>query len=247
MQDATAASGHGVTFSLGGDVVDLAETPYGGASDGIGTAAAAIVLLLAFGSVLAMGLPVLTALAGIGTGLALIALIGHLIPAPVVQPDRGLHDRAGHRRGLRPVSGHPVPRGAAVRGRPEAALVTTMQTAGRSVLTAGTTVAIGMLGLLVLRQSLLNGVAVAAAADRGDDGPGRADAAAGAARLTGTRLARPSRLRLPAARPGRAPGPFRDLGLRRRSGGPRSCSAGPCWPPRQRPGSSRCSRRRRWA
>ena len=31
MHDATAASGNGVTFSLGGDVVDLAETPYGGA------------------------------------------------------------------------------------------------------------------------------------------------------------------------------------------------------------------------
>src|SRR5262249_11544812 len=29
MHDATAASGHGLRFSLGGDVVDLAETPYG--------------------------------------------------------------------------------------------------------------------------------------------------------------------------------------------------------------------------
>ncbi|HEY0717964.1 MAG TPA: MMPL family transporter, partial [Streptosporangiaceae bacterium] len=38
-----------------------------------------------------------------------------------------------------------------------------MQTAGRSVLTAGTTVAIGMMGLFVLRQPLMNGVAVAAA------------------------------------------------------------------------------------
>jgi uncharacterized membrane protein YdfJ with MMPL/SSD domain len=46
---------------------------------------------------------------------------------------------------------------------PEAA-VTAMRTAGVSVLTAGTTVVIGMLGLLVLRQSLLNGVAIAAAA-----------------------------------------------------------------------------------
>ena len=39
-----------------------------------------------------------------------------------------------------------------------------MRTAGRAVLTAGATVVIGMLGLLVLRQPLLNGVAVAAAA-----------------------------------------------------------------------------------
>ena len=39
-----------------------------------------------------------------------------------------------------------------------------MRTAGRTVLIAGTTVVIGMLGLLVLRQPLLDGVAVAAAA-----------------------------------------------------------------------------------
>ena len=50
-----------MTFSLGGDVVDQAETPYGGPSDGIGIGAAAIVLLIAFGSLLAMGLPIVTA------------------------------------------------------------------------------------------------------------------------------------------------------------------------------------------
>src|ERR1700753_2455754 len=51
MNEARAASGPGVTFSLGGDVVDQAETPYGGSSDGIGIAAAASVLLRAFGAV----------------------------------------------------------------------------------------------------------------------------------------------------------------------------------------------------
>jgi len=54
MHDAIVASGHGVTFSLGGDVVGQAETPYGGSSNGIGVGAAAIVLLIAFGSLLAM-------------------------------------------------------------------------------------------------------------------------------------------------------------------------------------------------
>jgi uncharacterized membrane protein YdfJ with MMPL/SSD domain len=82
IDDARAASGNGVTFSLGGDVVDLAETPYGGPSNGIGVGAAAIVLLIAFGSLLAMGLPIATALMGIGSGLALIALLGHIFPAP---------------------------------------------------------------------------------------------------------------------------------------------------------------------
>ena len=86
MHDATAASGHGITYSLGGDVVDLAETPYGGPTDGIGVGAAAVILLIAFGSFLAMGLPIATALLGIGGGLSLIGLLGHIFPAPSFSP-----------------------------------------------------------------------------------------------------------------------------------------------------------------
>ena len=194
MHDASAASGRGMTFSLGGDVVDLAETPYGGASDGIGTTAAAIVLLLTFGSLLAMSLPVVTALFGIGTGLSLIALIGHLIPAPSFGPivasliglgvgvDYALFLFTRFRDELR----------AGASG--EDALATTMRTAGRSVLTAGMTVAIGMLSLLVLRQSLLNGVAVAAAVTVGMTVLAALTLLPALLRCTGTRLARPARL-----------------------------------------------------
>ena len=162
MRDATRASGHGVTFSLGGDAVDLAETPYGGPSNGIGVGAAAVVLLIAFGSLLAMGLPLATALMGIGSGLSLIALLGHIFPAPSFSPiiaamiglgvgvDYALFIVTRFRQELS--------------GKEPDAIGATMRTAGVSVLTAGTTVAIGMLGLLVLRQPLLNGVAIAAAA-----------------------------------------------------------------------------------
>jgi len=199
MNDARAASGHGVTFSLGGDVVDLAETPYGGPTEGIGTVAAAIVLLIAFGSLLAMGLPIVTALFGIGTGLSLIALLGHVFPAPSFSPivaamiglgvgvDYALFIVTRFREALR--SGQ----------APEAAAVTAMRTAGRSVLTAGTTVAIGMLGLLVLRQQLLNGVAVAAAATVAMTVLGSLTLLPALLGFTGTRLARPSRIRLPKA------------------------------------------------
>jgi putative drug exporter of the RND superfamily len=163
MHDATAASGHGVTFSLGGDLVDQAETAYGGPTEGIGVGAAAVVLLLAFGSLLAMGLPVATAVLGIGAGLSLIGLVGHVFPAPSfssiiasliglgVGVDYALFIVTRFREGLRA--------GLAA----EDALVAAMRTAGRSVLIAGTTVVIGMLGLLVLREQLMTGVAVAAA------------------------------------------------------------------------------------
>ena len=194
MHDATVASGNGVTFSLGGDVVDLAETPYGGASNGIGVGAAAIVLLIAFGSLLAMGLPIATALMGIGSGLSLIALLGHVFPAPSFSPivaaliglgvgvDYALFIVTRFRTELQ--AGQDAP----------TAVVTAMRTAGRAVLTAGTTVVIGMLGLLVLRQALLNGVAIAAAATVAMTVVASLTLLPALLSFTGTRLARPSRL-----------------------------------------------------
>ena len=213
MHDATAASGHGVTFSLGGDVVDLAETPYGGASNGIGVGAAAIVLLIAFGSLLAMGLPIATALMGIGSGLSLIALLGHVFPAPSFSPivaamiglgvgvDYALFIVTRFRQELRGVpGGAECPPGLAQRSelhegaQPGDAVVIAMRTAGRAVLTAGTTVVIGMLGLLVLRQALMNGVAIAAAATVAMTVIASLTLLPALLGFTGHRLARPSRL-----------------------------------------------------
>jgi putative drug exporter of the RND superfamily len=197
MYDARAASGHGVTFSLGGDVVDLAETPYGGPTEGVGVLAAAVVLLIAFGSLLAMGLPVVTALLGIGAGMSVIALLGHLVPAPSFSPiiaamiglgvgvDYALFILTRFREALRA-------------GRaPQDAAVAAMRTAGRTVLVAGTTVVIGMLGLLVLREPLMNGVAVAAAATVAMVLAGSLTLLPALLGFTGTRLARPSPIRAP--------------------------------------------------
>jgi uncharacterized membrane protein YdfJ with MMPL/SSD domain len=197
MSDARAASGHGVNFYLGGDLVDQAETPYGGPTEGVGVAAAAIVLLIAFGSLLAMGLPVVTALFGIGTGLSLIALLGHVFPAPSFSPiiasmiglgvgvDYALFIVTRFREGLR-----------AGRSAEDATAVA-MRTAGRSVLVAGTTVVIGMMGLLVLRERLMNGVAVAAAATVAMTVLGSLTLLPALLGFTGTRLAKPSRIRPP--------------------------------------------------
>ncbi len=197
ISDAKTASVNGTMFSIGGDVIDLAQAPYGGPTDGIAVIAAAIILLIAFGSLLAMGLPVVTALLGIGAGLSLIALLGHVFPAPSFSPiiagiiglgvgvDYALFIVTRFREGLRA--------GAA----PEAAAVTAMRTAGRSVLVAGSTVVIGMLGLLVLRQPLLNGVAVAAAATVAMVLLASLTLLPALLGFTGTRLARPSRIKTP--------------------------------------------------
>jgi RND superfamily putative drug exporter len=190
-----------VTFSLGGDIVDTIEAPSGGSSDGIGVVAAMIVLLITFGSFLAMGLPIVTALFGIGTGVSLLELLGHAFPAPSysviiasgiglgVGVDYALFIVTRFRDELRSGAG------------PETATVHTMRTAGRSVLTAGTTVVIGMLGLLVLRESLMNGVAVAAAATVAMTVLATMTLLPALLGFSGTRLARPSRFRIRRRRP----------------------------------------------
>lgn len=162
MAAARSASGRGVTFALGGDAVTGVETPYGGPSEGFGALAAMIVILISFGSLLAMGLPLLTALFGIGTGLAGVELLGHLLPAPAFTPvvssliglgvgvDYALFIVTRYRERLHDGDD------------PEEATVTAISTAGRSVLFAGGTVVIAMLGLFVMQQKLLNATAVAA-------------------------------------------------------------------------------------
>ena len=174
--------------------------PTAGSSDGIGIGAAAIVLLIAFGSLLAMGLPIVTAVFGIGCGLALIALLGHLFPAPEFAPiiasmiglgvgvDYALFIVTRFRESLHAGM------------EPEGAAVHAMRTAGRSVLVAGITVVIGMMGLLVLRQSLMNGVAVAAAATVAMTVLGSLTLLPALLGFSGTRLAKPSRFGLPRRR-----------------------------------------------
>jgi len=72
-RDALFAAGHsvesaGVGVQFGGTAVQ--GNPAGGATEGIGVVVAALVLLITFGSMLAAGLPLLTALLGVGVGMA---------------------------------------------------------------------------------------------------------------------------------------------------------------------------------
>ncbi len=77
------ASDGSVTLGLGGYMAEKAETPPQGPAEGVGLLAAAVILFIAFGSLVAMGLPIVTALLAIAGGLALTKLVGHLAPAPI--------------------------------------------------------------------------------------------------------------------------------------------------------------------
>ncbi|MEV0776477.1 MMPL family transporter [Streptomyces sp. NPDC050433] len=156
------ASGDGVVLGLGGDKAEKAETPKQGPAEGVGVLAAAVILFLAFGSLVAMGLPIVTALVAILGGIALIKLVGHLVPSPDftvlvaaliglgVGIDYALFIVTRYKESLK------------AGDDPETATVTAITTAGHAVLFAGTTVVIALLGLVTMGQRLMTGVAIGA-------------------------------------------------------------------------------------
>ncbi len=83
------------------------------ASELVGILAAIIVLLIAFGSLIAMGLPIVTALIGIAISLAGVGILANVFTTPDFAPQ--VAAMIGHRRRhrLRAVHRHPLPRGAA--------------------------------------------------------------------------------------------------------------------------------------
>ncbi|WP_121749323.1 MMPL family transporter [Streptomyces sp. E2N166] len=159
---AEAAETDGLQVEMGGGAVALTEAPGGHLAEALGVAVAAVVLFLAFGSLAAAVLPIATALVSVGTAYAGITLLGHAMTVADFAPmlgtliglgvgiDYALFIVTRHRRGLK--------RGLTVAEAAENAVATT----GRAVVFAGATVCIALLGMLILRLSFLNGVAIAA-------------------------------------------------------------------------------------
>src|SRR5271166_4734405 len=79
---ARAAGRPGLQVELGGQAIEATEQSGFGLSTAVGLLAAIVVLLLTFGSLTAMGLPIVTALFGLGTGLGVIALFTHVVDTP---------------------------------------------------------------------------------------------------------------------------------------------------------------------
>ncbi|MFI8851833.1 MMPL family transporter [Streptomyces sp. NPDC053499] len=156
------ASGPGLQVEAGGSGAATAEAPKGHLAEIIGLAAAAVVLFLAFGSLAATALPLITAVVAVGTAAACIGLLSQVMTVADFAPMLGMLIGLGvgidyalfivtrHRRGLR--SGLPV-----VEAARRAVTVS-----GRAVVFAGATVCIALLGMFILRLSFLNGVAIAA-------------------------------------------------------------------------------------
>jgi RND superfamily putative drug exporter len=147
---------------LGGQAIEQANQPSLGTATAIGLLAAIVVLLITFGSVVAMGLPIVTALLGLGTGVGLITIGTHLIDMPDFSTELAVMIGLGV--GI-DYSLFILTRFRENYGNgsdPEGAIVAAMDTAGRAVVFAGFTVIIALLGMFALGISFLYGLAIAA-------------------------------------------------------------------------------------
>jgi RND superfamily putative drug exporter len=151
----------GLQIKLGGDPIYAAQSS--SSPEGIGFLGAAIVLLIAFGSVVAAGLPLLIALVGLGISSGgLILLLANVLDVPDwttavsgligigVGVDYALLVLTRFRTAM-----------SEGRNRHDA-VVEAVTTAGRSVLIAGSTVVIAVLGLCLTGLPYMYGVAISA-------------------------------------------------------------------------------------
>jgi RND superfamily putative drug exporter len=153
----------GLTVEPGGAVIQWSEFEEPGGAEVFGLLAAAVILLITFGSILAMSLPILTALFGIGIGLALVFLSANFVNVPDFTPqlasmigigvgiDYALFIVTRYRQHL------------AQGLEPETATMVAIATSGKAVLFAGTTVVISLLGILLMGFAFVEGVAVGGA------------------------------------------------------------------------------------
>ena len=85
--DATApATKAGIEVAVGGSIGSVLSSPDTGESELIGNVSAMVILALVFGSLIAMGTPIITAAFALAVGLSAIGLLGHVMAVPSVAP-----------------------------------------------------------------------------------------------------------------------------------------------------------------
>jgi RND superfamily putative drug exporter len=157
---AQEAEGDGLQIELGGYPIEQPERSESG-SETIGLVAALLILMIAFGSVLAAGLPLVVAGLGLGVGVGTVWLVANVIEVPDfgiqiatmigigVGIDYALFIVTRFRSAL--AAGHTPADAVSIAG----------STAGRAVVFAGSTVVISVFGLVLMGRDYLWGVAVA--------------------------------------------------------------------------------------
>jgi putative drug exporter of the RND superfamily len=150
-----------LTVGASGEILDFAgqEPP---SSELFGILVAIVILLIAFGSIIAAGMPIVVAVIGLAAGQMLVLMVALFMDVATFAPtlaamiglgvgiDYALFVLNRYRQAV--LIGHP----------PKQAAMESVNTAGRAVLFAGTTVIFALLGLFILRIGFFNGLALAA-------------------------------------------------------------------------------------
>jgi len=156
-----ALNGPDLAVGANGQVLDFAgqEPP---SSEGIGILVAIVILLIAFGSIVAAGMPIVVAIVGLAMGQMAVLVVANFLDVATFAPtlaamiglgvgiDYALFVMNRFRQAV--LAGHAA----------KDAAMESVETAGRAVLFAGGTVIIALLGLFVLRINFFAGLAVAA-------------------------------------------------------------------------------------
>src|SRR5689334_15213902 len=156
-----ALNSPGLQVAAGGQVIENAEGFSIGPATAVGVLAALIILLITFGSLITAGMPLITAGLGLITVIALVGLGTHITSMSNISPELAIMIGLGvgvdyalfivtrfreNYRKTRDVS---------------AAIISAMDTSGRAILLAGTTVIIALLGMFATGVTFMYGLAIA--------------------------------------------------------------------------------------
>lgn len=160
IDDVGLRSMDGVQVEVGGAWLADRQPPE---SEAIGLAFAVFVLILAVGSVVAMGMTVATALIGVGVGAAGVVLLSNLVTVPEFAPTIGvmIGIGVGIDYALFIITRYREWLQAGL--SPENATAAALDSAGRAVIFAGATVVVSLLGLLLIGLPFVAGLGLAAA------------------------------------------------------------------------------------
>lgn len=155
-----AANQDDLRVEASGNAIGLADMPELGRAELVGLGVAVVVLIVAFGSVAATGLPIATAILTLALAMSAIAALSHTITIPMFAPDlaRMIGLGVGIDYALLVVTRFRQNLHAGA--KPSEAAVTAVATAGRSVLFAGVIVAVSLAGLVTMGLSFVNGLAL---------------------------------------------------------------------------------------
>jgi uncharacterized membrane protein YdfJ with MMPL/SSD domain len=153
----------GMQVAVGGSVGSELSEPATESSEVIGLVAAMIILAFTFGTLVAMGLPIVSAVLGLAAGLSLIMLLGHVVTVPSIAPTLAtmIGLGVGIDYALLLVTRHRQNRTQGM--QLDESIAMAVATSGSAIVFAGTTVVIALLTLLVAGVPLVTALGYSSA------------------------------------------------------------------------------------